>query len=328
MHYHPPIEDLERLYIEENLPVDAIALMFKVPNYVISYLLRKNHIIKDPKAYRERESRKTFRRIVGMGFSEEKLKWVYEEKQMSIKAIALFYNISTIYLSNLMEDFGIEKRTASEALHLSNKEKKKRIALLKMKNKTEFNKKIESVKKIVKNGTITPSEVCKLISCDIGIEHLKKLCTPFGYDFEILSKTYKNIERILFNLNLYPKTPIKIAVALYFQYQMNQTRACQICGTTDSSFRKYYKIILKHYPIMVKMGLPDQYYEDILREPAINLEKRLPDPNPKLTKYMKWKSNQPNPRKNDNKGGRPKRFLDPRSTIPRSVILKDFKELQ
>lgn len=258
-HIHPPKNELVHLYVEKGYTQREIAESYKLPVYIITYLIStKYKIYKTTEGLRKTYIRKRIAYLKEKGITKDNLENLYREKQMTMGEIAKKYKMSYLILSELFEEFNIPIRSVREAYKIYYE---KNLKQQKEESKTFTHKKMDEIKQKIENHIIDPknlshAEVCRLASCNPGIEKLKQLCDIYGYDFEILTNTYRKMERIFYKRNLYPKMMVKIGIVLYLRYEITQDVVSEICRTTSSSIRKYLKILKFHMKLPIRRSDP------------------------------------------------------------------------
>lgn len=243
---YPPKDELEYLYIKKNHTIKELAELYEIPVYTIAFLLskKKYNIYKKPDFMR----RRTKNKLKEKGLTKEKLYDLYIKEELPPVEIGKEFGLSGSYISCLLDDFGIPKRAKSESQKINvEKQRKKK----EEEKKTFIHRKVDIIKKEIENGKIDIEDLnhkkaCVLVSCNPGIERLRNLCNIYGYDFQILANTYRKLEKIWFNLNLYPKIKIKIAITLFLRYKISKIICSEICHVTPTAVRHYLNILTTH----------------------------------------------------------------------------------
>ncbi len=118
----------------------------------------------------------------------------------------------------------------------------------------------ELVKKRLKSvKNLTSQKACKVASCEPCIQEMKKRVKIFNKKMKTESerinlahsiKILKNIEKLLYRLNVYRRPQIKIALAIYLSSMYSKNFIVNsIIKTSVESIRKLEKIIYSKFPI-------------------------------------------------------------------------------
>lgn len=260
-HYeHPPKDELEYLYLECGRSIKEIAVVYDLPSSLMTYIICVKYKLKrTPELLEKRREKKRLEYIKKKGLTKEKLESLYIDKKMTLAEIVRHFHIGYPLLHYLFDYYDIPKRSFSESIKLG--WKRKQVQQQKEKSKTYTHIKIDEIKQRIDEHIIDPnyishSEVCRLVSCNPGTEKLKQICDIYGYDFEILANTYRKLEKIFFNLNLYPKTMIKIALTLFIRYDIQKHVIATICRISTGSIRTY-EWVFKYLKAPLKERRPD-----------------------------------------------------------------------
>lgn len=240
---YPPKEELEHLYNTAGYTIREIAKFYGIPFYTIAFILTKYEITKS-KGWKRKKKLKA---LEEKGLTKEKFYDLYINEKMSPKEIAQKYNEKASYFYGLLDIWDIPKRSKMESSQIQWDKYRKEKELEKQ---TFMGEKLKNIKQQIKNGKINNSEIthqkaCVLLSCEPGIEKLKKLCKLYGFDFQILSNTYRKLEPVWYKLNEYPLINTKIALTLHFRYKISKAVCAEICHVTAVSVRTFYNIIIK-----------------------------------------------------------------------------------
>lgn len=246
---YPPKDELSHLYLEKDFTHDELAKHYGLPRYTISYIISIKYNLKKTD-YRGGAKRIKIKLVEDKGLTKKILQELYLDKLWTPYKIGKEYDEQPQYIGKLLGYWDIPKRTKSEGIKLAWDKRKEEKEKKLVKERSFIRKKVDKIKKDIKSGKIDPSEIthknaCILLSCDPGIEKLKKMCDLYGFDFQILSNTYKKLEPVWYKLNLYPDIKIKIALTLHYRYKISKYICSEICHITDVSFRDYYDILEK-----------------------------------------------------------------------------------
>lgn len=241
---YPPKEELERLYITENRTMREIGKIYNLPIYTVSFVLNKKyHLFKSHELKSALKTKKKVAIMEAKGLTKEVLIDLYVNQQISVAEISRRYDDNRKYIYKLMDHWNVPTRTKVES-SLLRKDNQGRPP------KTFIGKKVNDIKKQIESGEIDGSKIdhkkaCVLLSCNPGIEKLRNLCNIYGFDFQILSNTYRKLETVWYKLNRYPLINVKIALTLYLRYKISQTACSEICHITPVSFRTFYRILTR-----------------------------------------------------------------------------------
>lgn len=237
-----PRDELEYLYKDCDHTAKQLAELYNTTRSFIYSFLHKYGIKKRGDA--DFKLQRKLKRLKERGITKESLSELYHGGKMTPKEIGIKFGYSYSHMNSLLHFFDIPTRSKKEVAQLT-WDKYYQQKLQEKENKTIVQKKITTIKQQIKNGKLNPSEIthqkaCVLLSCEPGIEKLKKLCALYGFDFTILTNTYRKLEPIWYKLNEYPLINAKIAIALYLRYKISKQICSEICHVTAVSFRTFY----------------------------------------------------------------------------------------
>ena len=134
-----------------------------------------------------------------------------------------------------------------------------------MEKTISFQSHLKKVRTRYQGKKITHEQACRVLSCDYGIGELSQICNCFLLDYEALSKVYRAVEKVLYNLGLNPGPRIKCGIAIRLKYALDKPVTALLANTTSSSLDKYLKKIELH----LKVGITLEYNHDFTQNPRL-----------------------------------------------------------
>ena len=128
---------------------------------------------------------------------------------------------------------------------------------LKLLNNIDSNRKLNRMK-LRKQQNLTKSNICKYISCNPCVQELERVVIAYNnqvtlesdrIDFLRSKKILKNIEMLLFKINIFRKSQVKIGLAIYLTSDYTRefiSKVIVICSPI--SIRDLEKVIIKRFP--------------------------------------------------------------------------------
>lgn len=110
-------------------------------------------------------------------------------------------------------------------------------------------RRIDIISSIKENKNITGPEACKVMSCNLVVNKTTELITLYNKDnnpemnLKNVVYTIKEIEKILFKINIYKKPSIKIATAIYIVSGLAQKKTAYMTGCTTGRIRFLLKLL-------------------------------------------------------------------------------------
>ena len=150
---HPSKEVLENLYIKNNNTIKEISDLLGIPEYIVIYCLNKKYKIKKPSHLKNKRTTRKREQLINAGLNKEKLKELYRIEKYSPNEIGKMYNVSRTFIKILLIEYGIPTYSRKEANKIIWEKRRG-----KTKTKTYIHKKLDDIKKDIKNGKIKKRE--------------------------------------------------------------------------------------------------------------------------------------------------------------------------
>jgi len=211
-----PIE-LKWLYINGNKTIKSLMKFYKCSEGTISLNLRAFGL------------QKRFSKKDRLHLSREMLYELYYTQQKGVIEISKKYHMAPETLQKLFDKYGFKKRTLSDSIKIGYHTKI---------GTSDFQKHIAKIREQYQHEKLTHAKACKLISCDFGTELLKHICDIHGFWFPWLINSYRRLEKIIYKVGVItPSHRVRVALILYYKYDLPQRRIAKIAGATEVSFR-------------------------------------------------------------------------------------------